>query len=474
MKKIIKNYSLSTKLIFFLNILIMVSFLLFVILNFFYFKPRINKLSKDNEKILLLLEFKTESNINYIFDNMIFDNNNYLKFKNKLIFEKNKRLLNISNDFTETYSNIKLKKEEFFKFYYLTVFSLFMSFFIFIFILYNYINRNIFFNIKKIINDYNYNGNLKNEIIIIEEIINSYKKEIDNFNYKIKKLEKQIEFYNQDLDLRIEETALSLLKNNEKLNTNYKFIDSLRYAKKIQLSIFPEKNLLNKYFSSYFSIWKPLEIVSGDFYYAKEVNNILYFALIDCTGHGIPGAFLSIKVYQFLENILSNPYNEDTGQILTILHKKLRNILNKHESNLTDDGLEIAIFKYNPIINKLIFSNTKIPMYLLDNQNNVIEIYQKQPSLGYLKTPYNFNYSSQFIDLEEIKSIYLTTDGIIKQPNKNNNKRFSKKRFKELIKKYSLYSMHNQKNHFLSYFNNFFDEQRDDITIIGIDLKKGE
>ncbi|MBZ4684118.1 MAG: hypothetical protein PWP46_443 [Fusobacteriaceae bacterium] len=474
MKKTIKNHSLSTKLIFFLNILIIISLLLFIMLNFFYFKPTIDKLSRDNEKILLLLEFKTESNINYFFDNLSFDKDNFLEFKKKIILEKTERLLNISNDFTETFSNLKIKKEEFFKFYYLTLFSIFMSFFIFIFILYNYINKNIFSSLKKITNKYDYKGSSKNEIVAIEELIDSYEEKITNYTSKIKELEKQIEFYNQDLDIKIEDTALALLKNNEKLNNNYKFFDSLRYAKKIQLSIFPEKNLISNYFNSYFFIWKPLEIVSGDFYYAKEINNSLYFAVIDCTGHGISGAFLSLKIYQFLETILSNPYNEDTGQILTILHKKLRNILNKHESKLTDDGLEIAIFKYNPKINKLIFSNTKVPMYLLDTKNNVIEIYQKQPSIGYLKTPYNYNYSSQFIDLTNIKSIYITTDGIIKQPNKETNKIFSKKRFKELIKESSIQSMRNQKKYFLEYFKNFFDEQRDDITVIGLELKKGD
>ena len=153
---------------------------------------------------------------------------------------------------------------------------------------------------------------------------------------------------------RKESNQILEIKNNEieKQKTlvdvkNKDVMDSIRYAKKIQFSILPETKVFEKYFSDYFVFYKPKDIVSGDFYWAQEIDGKLFFAVVDCTGHGVPGAFMSIIAYDGLNKIVTENKNLHPGQILDRLHHHVKEMQRAEEGGFKE-GMDLSLCCYNP------------------------------------------------------------------------------------------------------------------------------
>lgn len=248
--------------------------------------------------------------------------------------------------------------------------------------------------------------------------------------------------------------------------------DSIDYAKHIQHARLPLIDSLKTGFSDIFVYYVPRDIVSGDFYwYDKRPDGSIYFVCADCTGHGIPGAFMSMMGidgfnYAILErNIL------EAGEILSHVNKFIKDSLNQeHESTKSKDGMDAAIIAINPERTMLNYSGANRPIYLIRN-NELIEFKPNKLSIGgnHLK---EFQFEQENILIEKGDCVYLFSDGYADQFGGDNGKKFMTKQLKNLLLSIHHLPMHQQetivKNTFEKWKNNH--AQVDDVLVVGIQL----
>jgi len=267
----------------------------------------------------------------------------------------------------------------------------------------------------------------------------------------------------------------------------------LRYAKTIQQAILPEYSHISKYLNS-FIIYFPKDIVSGDFYwfnsievapqcelklklesadfsYKLQSKKIEILIVSDGTGHGVPGAFMSIIANRLLNEIINDKKIYTPSEILSELHFLVRNVL-KQASSENTDGMDIAVctMEQLPTETKIIFAGSKRPLYIYSNANEKIKkLRGSQLSIGgnYYSTDTKF--TDHLITCKPNDAIYLTTDGFIDQ-NSETRKRFGSVNLEKLILSVASMSTAEQKAMLEAAFEDYKKntEQRDDVTIIGV------
>ena len=251
--------------------------------------------------------------------------------------------------------------------------------------------------------------------------------------------------------------------------TNKDLTDSIVYAKKIQEAILPEKDLIGEAFPDHFIYYNPRDIVSGDFYWFTKMNGMLILAVADCTGHGVPGAFMSMIGNEFLHQIINNTGITMPDTILSHLNERVMQALHQDGGDSDSrDGMDMAVCCISLTNLFCRFSGAYIPMFLIRN-NEIIEYEATKDSVG------GHNESSKLFLLNELNlqkgdCIYFTTDGYIDQFGGNDGKKLMRKRWKELIKRYHHLPMKDQ--HAMLYELHYDwrgnRKQTDDILVIGI------
>lgn len=252
--------------------------------------------------------------------------------------------------------------------------------------------------------------------------------------------------------------------------TNRDLVDSIVYAKQIQEAVLPEHTLLEKYFPNSFIIYEPKNIVSGDFFWIAERNNKLIIAVADCTGHGVPGALMSMMGNNFLNEAVHMKNKTQPSQILKELNVSLRNALKQdREESSSRDGMDIAICTVDPRKGILEFAGANRPFYYIKNQTLHIIKGDKQ-SIGGLQENIATNFTDNRFILDEIDEFYLFTDGYTDQFGGKDEKKFLSKRFREIIATYSQEPMIMQKEILLNSLRNWQGqmEQTDDICVLGV------
>ncbi len=295
-------------------------------------------------------------------------------------------------------------------------------------------------------------------------------------------------YSNQDLTiLRSLAAYTSIALDNARayktIETNNRNItDSIRYALTIQQAMLPEKDLLNSLFNSHFVIFKPLSIVSGDFYWVSkvetEIDGIIqtrtYAAIIDCTGHGVPGGFMSVIGKTLLDEIVQTQQIKQPAQILELLDKNTRAVL-KQDQTSNDDGMDIALFCMEELEKdtfKITFSGAKRPLYFVEKSNSVPKlsiIKGDRRSIGGRTRKNKVQFTNNEIILEKGSLIYLTTDGFADQPNPE-RKKIGSVQLQKVLEKNALHIITKQKIELLSLLRKHKQEsaQVDDISLIGI------
>ncbi|WP_129408712.1 SpoIIE family protein phosphatase [Marinitoga lauensis] len=275
-------------------------------------------------------------------------------------------------------------------------------------------------------------------------------------------------------------TNLKLKKTLEEKNkileeTNRKLTDSITYAKHIQNSILLSEETLKTYFKDIFVFWKPANIVGGDFYWFKKSDdNSYYLAVIDCTGHGVPGALMTMTVNSILNRIIEDYNLSNLSDILNQLNIMFKNTLNSHNADFRmDDGLEIGICHIIPEKNKLIYSGAGISLYYNNDDNEIVRIKGKNIGIGYKRSKTHYKFEEYEINIKENMNFYLTTDGFEDQ-NNSQNKRFGRKKLIQLLQTIHNLPMNKQKEIIQDELKKHMDDedQRDDITILGFKLKR--
>lgn len=251
---------------------------------------------------------------------------------------------------------------------------------------------------------------------------------------------------------------------------HHEVTQSIEYAKRIQSSIFPDEALLDKYLSDHFIMLQPKDRVSGDFYWWAYIEDSLVIAVADCTGHGVPGAFMSMLGISFLREIVTKEYITQPDVILRRLRKEIMNTL-KQEGKMGEqkDGLDIALISINFNANVLQFAGANNPLYIIRNGNLTEIKADKMPISIYDKMD---KFTNNEFQLNKGDNLYLFSDGFADQFGGASVKKFKYKPFQELLISVSDKSMDEQKKQIFSTFNNWKQstEQTDDVLVVGLKI----
>lgn len=262
-----------------------------------------------------------------------------------------------------------------------------------------------------------------------------------------------------------------LLDRNVQLQQQHKEIkDSIFYAQRIQQNSLQSREFISSVFNNHFVLYKPKDIVSGDFYFFYQDDDNRYVIAVDCTGHGVPGAMMSMVANSIIKEVLLNKKAKAVSQILYELDKELFKCINSYGTELSSDGMDVAIASISKKTNRLHFAGAFRPMIIL-RKGNVIELKASRYPLGFYNDVDKI-FEEHVILLQPDDCLYLFTDGFIDQFGGGLNKKLNKKNFKEMLKMAAEMPLDEQES-FLDYsFNNWKqeEEQTDDVLVIGIKI----
>lgn len=254
------------------------------------------------------------------------------------------------------------------------------------------------------------------------------------------------------------ESAYSLL--NEK---NKEVMDSITYAKRIQNAILPSVSVLKENLGEHFIFYAPKDIVAGDFYWSVKVGDTVYFAVCDCTGHGVPGAMVSMMCHNALNRSVKEFQLTDTGQILDKTKENLQLDLDAQNKEVSD-GMDIGLCKITA--NELQYSGAYIPLWLVSD-GILTEVKGNKQPIG--KFDHSSPFTSHTIDLKKGDTIYLSSDGFPDQFGGEKNKKYKTVNFKRLLGEIQELSIEDQHEHIMEEFSKWKgeNEQLDDVCVLG-------
>jgi serine phosphatase RsbU (regulator of sigma subunit) len=228
-----------------------------------------------------------------------------------------------------------------------------------------------------------------------------------------------------------EERLINISQRDELLFQKAQITDSIQYAKSLQTALLTEKAVLNKLLPNHFIYYVPKDIVSGDFYWTKKINDVTIIAAADCTGHGVSGAFMSVIGISLLNEIVRRKEITKANQTLEVLRHELKETLNQNEKDYShNNGMDIAlcVIRHNEKI--LEYSGANAPLYLLRN-NKLIEYKPTRNPIGI--TPIEIPFQNHEIEYEDDDVFYLFSDGLVDQFGGENGKKFQSRRFKHML-----------------------------------------
>ncbi|MDM8516142.1 response regulator [Desulfobacterales bacterium HSG16] len=246
-------------------------------------------------------------------------------------------------------------------------------------------------------------------------------------------------------------------------------LESIRYAKMIQSSLFPNPEQTTKLLPNSFFIWIPRDIISGDIYFVDFFKDGFIVAVIDCTGHGVPGGFMTMIASSGLRRIIHGEGGRNPSDILKRLNLIVKTTLQQDtDFALSDDGLDAAVCLVRPRHKSLVYAGARLPLYLV-HQGKLKVIKADKQSLGYKRSDLKYNFKSHNIRIEEGMCFYMATDGYTDQLGGSRKRRFGTRRLKKLLLKTTSMSFPRQKKLFLDAFNKYKGggARQDDVTIVG-------
>lgn len=283
-----------------------------------------------------------------------------------------------------------------------------------------------------------------------------------------------LQFKNQEINQQKEEILAQrdlLHQQNELLAFERKnTLDSIRYAKNIQNALLPFDKHFQNFFVDFFLFYQPKDIVSGDFYHFFEKDGKGFLAVADCTGHGVPGAFMSSLGIASLENIIIGKNITDPEQILFTLDKTIREALHQEETG-NQDGMDVALCVIDKEKQCIEFAGANNGMVaVIDGQ--FLELPPNKNGIGGFNLLKEKKFDKIKIHFQQSCQLYLYSDGFQDQFGGEKDKKFSKKRLKELLQNISQLSAAQRLPHIQAIFQDWkgSNEQIDDITLIGVTI----
>lgn len=262
-----------------------------------------------------------------------------------------------------------------------------------------------------------------NEIAIEQKKLEAEREKLSQRNKKL---------WDMSLAIEKDKERIQMLKNQIEAK-HLEVTDSIRYARGIQNALLPREDILKSMLSDYFLLWKPRDIVSGDFYWMKKQGDLLLFAICDCTGHGVPGAFMSMLGMAFLNDITADADNNiKPSDILEQLRRKVITSLKQSAAGTLEpkDGMDMALCILDTKALTLKFAGANNPMYIVSN-GALTEYKGVKNPIGFY--PMEKKFETTEIPVKKGDYIYMFSDGFPDQFNAKTNKKVTYGRFKNLL-----------------------------------------
>lgn len=278
-------------------------------------------------------------------------------------------------------------------------------------------------------------------------------------------------------------------RTKEVVEQKKEITESIEYAKRLQSAIIPSDDLLDKTFADSFILYKPKDIVSGDFYWYGNYNDKIIIIAADCTGHGVPGAFMSMLGVSLINKIIAEEKTTSPDEILNKLRYNIIKSLKQNENNNLQDGMDMVVLSFNRKLTELEFCGANNPIFIVRN-NEFFDCIKDQENfeiksdtcflkeLKPNKMPVSISRKMEPFSKETIKlwpndKIYIFSDGYSDQIGGPYNKKFMKKQLKEILLKINNLKMTQQKEFLNEKCIEWIGKgkQLDDIMIIGIEIK---
>lgn len=249
---------------------------------------------------------------------------------------------------------------------------------------------------------------------------------------------------------------------------NQNLTDSLIYAQRIQDALLPSETYFRRHFQDSFIFFRPKDIVSGDFYWIGEKDDKVFVVAADCTGHGVPGALMSVIGIEIIGKAINEGNIETPSQILAILNKALEKTFSseKNIGTIIRDGMDIGLCQIDKTNRKMLFAGSFFPLYLIRN-NSLVEIKSDKIIIGLNKE--ELTYTDHEIEIMDNDIFYIFSDGYVDQFGGSENKKFMYRRFRFLLTKIHSFSAEDQKSILEEEFREWIGNnvQVDDIMVIG-------
>jgi len=253
---------------------------------------------------------------------------------------------------------------------------------------------------------------------------------------------------------------------------NKHITDSINYAKRIQTAMLPDSDHIGQSLSDYFILFKPRDVVSGDFYWYCDKGDHIYIAAVDCTGHGVPGAFMSLIGNSLLNEVVNTHGTPTPGTLLSELHKGVQRSLRQTETN-NRDGMDITLCMIDKKKRIVDFAGAMNSLYVMKN-GEFVELKADKKPIGGTETDERI-FSNQSVNLNDTPPgktmLYLTSDGFKDQFGGEKGKKFSSKRFVETLQQIHTFSAEEQKNKLdetMAAWMGTEHKQIDDMLVIGV------
>lgn len=308
----------------------------------------------------------------------------------------------------------------------------------------------------------------------LEEYTNELEQKVRERTAEIEKQKEEISAQRDSLEEQrnmLSEANTSLQQAYSEIEEKNRHIeDSIRYAKRIQNAILPPDQYVRRLFADYFILYLPKDIVSGDFYWVSHLENKAFIAAVDCTGHGVPGAFMSIVGHDRLNYAVNVENAQRPADILNSLNKGVTETLRQTRTEISvKDGMDIALLSIDFDKNKLEFAGAFNPLYLIREEELQQIGADKFPIGAFIGEELN-KFENHAVDLKSGDVLYIFSDGYADQFGGPNNKKFMSKRFREMLLEIHGMPLKEQKEYLTKQFHDWKGEfqQVDDILVIGL------
>jgi GAF domain-containing protein len=310
---------------------------------------------------------------------------------------------------------------------------------------------------------------MENLLNALEELTQFDSTKVDNFSNDHIQLAEAVA---AQASFAIQNARLYKLTENQREQaelTNLQTIESMQYAHILQSSLLLSRDFLNKKLPHSFFLWEPRDIVGGDLYLVENCNDNLLIILIDCTGHGVPGAFMTILVASAIKRSLQDIDCSDAAGILKYINTIVKSELCQDlEGTGSDDGLEASICILKSDKNEMIYAGARLPLMIVE-KNRLSIIRGENHSLGYKKSKLTYTFQNHIIHINNVMMFYLASDGYYEQIGGEKGFPMGRKQFQINLVEVSNFEMSKQKVELRNKLQDFQGERNilDDITVIG-------